>query len=544
MSSIEETYCLVLGGGPVGLSLAIDLGLRQVPAILVSQNLVTAEFPKCNSSTSRTMEHFRRLGIAPEVRKAGVGGLGAKFPKAVSFRTRFCEYELGRIEFNSLFDGRWPGPEYGHIINQMYLEPILKRAAQAQPSIDVRFGHQALEVKFSGEGATVTVEDVATKDKYQIRARYVVGCDGSRSLARKAIGARLSGEGGSAVRKFMSGSMMTYFVRAPKLYETSRAVPAALNWIVNHDATGFIFAQDGRERFIVHYRVPPEVDWRTLDAKDVMARMLGPQAEYEIMAAGPWTGGVALVADKYAEGPVFIAGDAAHLYTPLGGFGMNTGIGDVMNLGWKLAAMYQGWGGEHLLDTYDAERRPIGVRNSRIGIHCAARKDKWRIPADINEDTPEAEASRQRFGAFIAEDDKDEYATVGVQLGERYESQIVMKSSETPPADLWDRYESTDFPGCRAPHFVLPDGESLYDALAPDFGLIAFAGADCTAIEIAAAAHGLPLRTVRVPTRDEQYRHDLVLVRPDGHIAWVGDVVSGDASNLIDRVRGALPEIS
>lgn len=537
MATTEETFCLIIGGGPVGLSLALDLGARGVPAILVNENLTTAEHPKCNYSNARTMEHFRRLGIASEVRQAGVD---VKLPRAVSYRTRYCEHELGRIELTFLTTPEWPGPENPHSINQVHLEPILKRITEAQPSIDVRFGKQALDLTFDDDGAVASIEDVVTGMRSMIRARYVAGCDGSRSMVRRKIGAKFAGDDGSIVRNFVSGCMMAYFIRAPGLHEAAQSTPALMTWIVNHDARGYIMSQNGRDCFIVHYQAPPGVDWRTLSSEDVLARMLGRQAEYEILAASPWTGGLALVADNYAQGPAFVLGDAAHLYTPLGGFGMNTGIGDAMNLGWKLAAMHQGWGGEHLLASYDAERRPIGVRNSQIGVHCAARKDRWRIPADINEDTPAAEASRKRFGDFIAEDDRDEYATLGVQLGERYESQIIAPSDDTPPPDPWDRYVPSDSAGCRTPHFFLADGRSLYDALAPDFGIIAFGDADAAPIEAAAAERGLPLRVVRVAARDPQYRRDLVLVRPDGHIAWAANEAPADAFALIDRVRGAL----
>ncbi|MET4204457.1 MULTISPECIES: FAD-dependent monooxygenase [unclassified Bradyrhizobium] len=537
MISREETFALIIGGGPVGLSLALDLGRRNVPTILVNQGTVTAQHPKCNYSNTRTMEHFRRLGIASEVRRSG---LGADFPRAVSFRNRFTEYELGRIELTFLKESVWPGPEYPHNISQLFLEPILKAHAETQDGIDIRFGHKALEITMDEDGATVLVEELKSGARYVVRAAYVIGCDGASSLVRQTIGSKLVGENGSIVRNFVSGTMMAYFIRSPTLYGKSRATPAVLTWIVNHDARGFIMSQDGREKFIVHYQVPPGVDWQNLKTEDVMARMLGPTADYEVLSSGPWRGGLALVADKYSDGRAFIAGDAAHLYTPLGGFGMNTGIGDAINLGWKLAAMHQGWGGRHLTESYDPERRPIGTRNSQIGIHCAARKDKWHIPADINEDSPTAEKSRASFGAFIAEDDRDEYATLGIQLGERYFSPVVVPPTESPAVDSWDRYTPSDAAGARAPHFLLDEQTSVYDAFGFDFALIAFAGADSEPIEREAASCKLPIRTVRSAKLDPQYKHLLVLVRPDGHVAWSGDRAPADARALIDRIRGAI----
>lgn len=536
MATRVDIFTLIIGGGPVGLALAIDLGLRGVPAILVNDGLETARNPKCNYSNARTMEHFRRLGIAAEVRQSG---LGVDLPRTVSFRTRFVGHELGRIELSFLKGEEWPGPEFGHHINQLYLEPILKRHAEATKSVDVRFGQQAVDLAFDHEGATVDIDDVVTGERSTVRARYVVGCDGARSMVRRAIGATLTGEDGTVARNFVSGTMMSYFIKAPKLFEQAKAGPAMMTWIVNLDARGFIFSQNGRDRFIVHYGVPPGEHWQDVDPDEVLAKMLGPGVEYEIISSGLWTGGLALVADHYASERAFIAGDAAHLFTPLGGFGMNTGIGDAMNLGWKLAGVYYGWGGAGLLHSYGVERQPIGVRNSSIGVHCAKRKDKWQIPPDINEDSDEAERRRREFGAYIAEDDRDEYVTMGMQLGERYASDIIVPPAHPTTDDPWDVYIPTSEAGARAPHFVLGDGRSIYDAFGLDFGLIAFSGADPTAVEEAASARGLPLRTVKVAAKDPQYRHSLILVRPDGHIAWSADVAPENSLALVDKVRGA-----
>lgn len=521
----------------MGLALAVDLGVRDIPAILVSENTETALNPKCNFSNARTMEHFRRLGIANEVRQSGLAN--TEVPRVVAYRNRFVEHELGRIDLSFMRDQNWPGAELPHHINQMFLEPLLRRNAEANPSVDVRFGRRATGLKVGDGGAEVTVEDVATGTESTIRARYVIGCDGARSMVRRAIGANFIGEDGSEVRSFVSGTMLSYFIKAPDLFKSAKAGGALMTWIVNHDARGFIYSQNGRDQFIVHYGVPPGIDWQSVSAKDVLGKMLGSDVEYEILSYGPWTGGLALVADNYGTGPAFVAGDAAHLFTPLGGFGMNTGIGDAMNIGWKLAAMYQGWGGEHLLQSYDPERRPIGIRNSSIGVHCAKRKNKWQIPADINENTENAQHARDTFGAFVVEDDRDEYVTMGLQLGERYVSDVIIPPTEAPPEDRWDVYVASDAAGARAPHFMLDDGRPLYDAFGLDFGLLAFDGEDTTPLEETAIKRNLPLKVIEVAKQDPQYTRRLVLIRPDGHIAWSGDACPSDALALIDKVRGA-----
>lgn len=533
----EECFVFIAGGGPVGLSLAFDLGDRGVPVILANDNPETARHPKCHYVHTRTMEHFRRLGIADEITQNGI----KQVSRAVAFRTRYCGFELGRIHLSFLALENWPGPEYPLNISQLAVEPVLRAHAEAQPSVSVRFGWRVTALSQGEDGALITIENVTDGEQRQIRARYVVGCDGSRSLVRRTLGISMAGKDGSAVHDFMSGTMLTYFFRSEMLHARCGHQPAVMTWIVNNDARGWIMSQNGRDQFVAHFRVPAEVDWRSLDSSEVLERLLGPGIEYSMISQGPWTGGLALVAERFEKDGVFLAGDAAHLYTPLGGFGLNTGIGDAMNVSWKLAAVYKGWGGAGLIASYHTERHPICERNSQIGVTCAARKDHWIVPPDINEDTPEAEARRRALGAFIEEDDKQEYATIGIQLGERYASPIIASdASRAPPPDPWDRYVPSDYPGARVPHFRLPDGRSLYDALGDGFGLIAFGTAESLPLEAAARDRGVPLTLIRIAERPDDYARDLILVRPDQHIAWSGDRLPASSAELIDQVRGAI----
>jgi hypothetical protein len=304
---------------------------------------------------------------------------------------------------------------------------------------------------------------------------------------------------------------------------------------------GMMYSQDGRETWVVHYQVPPGMDWQAVDAGAVVAAMIGrADVPFEIISGGPWTGGLALVAEHYQSGPVFLAGDAAHLFTPLGGLGMNTGIGDVMSLCWKLAAVHEGWGGPQLLDSYELERKPMGLRNVQLGIRCTRIMDGWRLPPNFEQDSAAADAARRALGERIMEEDRVQYLTVGIQLGERYEnSPIICPDPDPPPPDSWDSYTPIERPGARTPHFWLAPGRALFDAFGRGFTLLDFGapqGAD--GIATAAQARGVPLETLRLESRDDLYRSKLVLVRPDQHIAWHGDAVA-DATAVIDRVRGA-----
>jgi hypothetical protein len=369
-----------------------------------------------------------------------------------------------------------------------------------------------------------------------------VAADGARSLARRTLGIDMKGDDGTIERKFMSGTMLSTYVRAPKLVELSGRPPAIITWITNNEVRGFMFAQDERERWIVHYQVPHGVDWQTVDVPEIMRKMFGCDTEFEIISGGPWTGGLALVSEHYQSKRIFLAGDAAHLFTPLGAFGMNTGIGDVMNLCWKLGAVHAGWAGEDLLASYETERRPIGVRNAQHGVLCAQRQSAWPIPADVEDDTPEAEAGRKALGAYCLEDDKEQYNTAGIQLGERYEDSPLIVTDATPaPKDEWYNYVACDRAGARAPHFTLPDGRSLYAAMGADFTLLVFGDADTAPLEAAARERDVPLTVLRTGLvgPPEPYTHRLVLIRPDHHIAWHGDAIPADADFVLDTLRGA-----
>src|SRR5262249_28746468 len=308
------------------------------------------------------------------------------------------------------------------------------------------------------------VENVQTGERRRITSRYLFGIDGASSTVRRALGFAMIGEDGSTQRAFMGGTMLSFFIRSPTLMAASKRPPTNMTWILNPEMRGMMYAQDGRETWVVHYQVPPGADWRAVDAKAVIAAMIGADVELEIISGGPWTGGLALVAEHYQSGRVFLAGDAAHLFTPLGGLGMNTGIGDVMNLCWKLAAVRQGWAGPRLTDSYEIERRPMGVRNSQLGVRCSRVMDGWILPKNFEDDGATADAARRAFGAKIMREDRPQYLTVGIQLGERYEtSPIVWPDEDDAPPDTWDAYTPIDRPGARAPHFWLAPGRAAYD---------------------------------------------------------------------------------
>jgi 2-polyprenyl-6-methoxyphenol hydroxylase-like FAD-dependent oxidoreductase len=528
----EETFVLIAGGGPIGLSAAIELSWRGVPYVLVNERPETATHPKCNNTNARSMEHFRRLGIAKELRAEG---LPADVERSSAYVTRYCGYEFGRLPRPW---SEWPTPELPATISQIVLERALRRIAESRPGAQIHFGCKLEAFSTDDNGVTAQVVDVATAKRRSIRARYLIGADGAGSSVRRALGVDMSGEDGTAPRAFMGGTMLSYYIRAPKLMEASGRKQSQMTWIINPQMRAMMYAQDGRERWVAHYQVPKGVDWQTLDARAVVAKMLGADVDFEIISGGPWTGGLALVAEHYQSGPVFLAGDAAHLFTPLGGLGMNTGIGDVMNLCWKLAAVHDGWAGPALLDSYEVERRPMGQRNVQLGIRCTAVMDAWEVPADFEADTPKAAQERAALGARAVVEDLAQYKTVGIQLGERYEGSPIVSPDGTPaPPDSFDSYAPLPRSGARAPHVWLGDGHALYDDFGPGFTLLDFGNAkDAAAFTQAARERGVPLKLLPLAAV-APYDTRLVLVRPDQHICWHGDSVT-DAGKVLDQVRG------
>ncbi len=531
-----ETFVLVVGGGPVGLSASIDLSWRGVPHILVTANTETATHPKCNTTNTRSMEHFRRLGIARDLRSEA---LPDELERASAYVTRYCGYEFGRLP-RAYAD--WPTPEVPATISQIVLEKTLRQIAESKPQAQVMFGWKLVSFTSDDAGVTANIADVASGEQRTVRARFMLGADGASSIIRRTLGFGMIGEDGAVPRAFMGGTMLSYFIRAPRLNAASGRRPSHMTWIVNPDMRAMFYAQDGREKWVVHYQVPAGIDAKSVDPRDIVRKLIGDDTvDFEILSGGPWTGGLALVAEHYQSGPVFLAGDAAHLFTPLGGLGMNTGIGDVMNLTWKLAAVHDGWGGPHLTESYEPERRPIGVRNSQLGVRCAAVMDGWETPPDFEADTSQAAAIRAALGARAVVEDRPQYRTVGLQLGERYENSpvIVADNSPAPPDDA-QNYVPLDRPGARAPHVWLGKDRSLFDAFGKGFTLLDFGAPDgAAAFAEAAKQRGVPLGVLPMtPGAGSPYVSTLVLVRPDQHIVWHGDSAA-DATAVIDRVRGA-----
>jgi 2-polyprenyl-6-methoxyphenol hydroxylase-like FAD-dependent oxidoreductase len=538
---------LIVGAGPVGLTLAIDLAWRNIDVTVVEMRARAAPpEPKCNHVAARTMEIFRRLGVVEKVRNAG---LPADYPHDVSYRTAFTGQELTRIPIPcrrdrfTRTDGpdcNWPTPEPPHRINQIFLEPILFEHAAAHPRIRILNRAAVEDVVVEDAGASLSLRDLETGACRRLNCRYLIGCDGARSVVRKAIGAELSGD--AVVQRVQS----TY-IRAPDLIDRQHCERAWGTGVINPRRAGMVYAIDGRERWLVHnYMKPGEGDFDQVDRDACIRTILGVGADfaYDIISREDWYGR-RLIADKFRDRSAFIAGDAAHIWVPYAGYGMNAGIADAMNLSWLLAAHLNGWAPASILDAYQAERWPITSQVSRFAMaHAEAEiRRRGEVPAEIEDAGPAGELSRRQVGQLAYEINVRQYACAGLNFGSYYDrSPIIVYDGSEHPAYTMDSYTPSDAPGCRTPHLWCGDGRSLYDAMGPEFTLLRFDHAvDVTALESAARSRGVPLRVLDIarPQTATFYGGGLVLSRPDQHVAWRGGALPADALALIDHVRGA-----
>jgi 2-polyprenyl-6-methoxyphenol hydroxylase-like FAD-dependent oxidoreductase len=552
---VEDADVVVVGAGPVGLTLAIDLAWRGVK-VVVAETRAFDEAPnvKCNHVAARSMEQYRRLGFVAAVRNAG---LPPDFPNDVAFRTTVTGLELARIPIPCRAeryiarggpDSDWPTPEPPHRINQLYFEPILRAHAATLANIRLlyRTRVEAVESVDAGadgqQSARVAAIELVHGEKLELRSRYVVGCDGGSSIVRKQIGARLNGT--AVIQRVQS----TY-IRAPRL---AALIPGKRAWsyyAANPRRCGTMFAIDGGETWLIHNHLnPDELEFDAVDRDRSIRTILGvgDDFEYEVISKEDWVGR-RLVADRFRAGNVFIAGDAAHLWVPYAGFGMNAGIADATNLAWLLGARLQGWAEETILDAYAAERQPITEQVSQFAMDHAQKMIKARgaVPAQIEAPGPEGEALRAQLGEASYALNVAQFCCAGLNFGYFYDrSPIVAGDGEVPPPYTMDTFTASTVPGCRAPHFWLADGRSLYDAFGPAYTLLRFdRTVDAAPLLDAAAARRMPLALLDIDAAvtmvPPAYRHALVACRSDQHVAWRGDRVPAAPAQLVDVLRGA-----
>lgn len=548
MNALPESSVIIIGAGPCGLVLAIELGRRGIATIVLEEKISPARFPAANATQARTMEHYRRLGFAETVRAQG---LPPDYPTDIAYFTRYTRHELARFSLPSAraareivrsLSGSWSAAELPHRVSQMFVEQVLRAQAEACPTVSLRPGWRMAAIRDTGTGVEVDVEHDGGRTT--LRADYVLGADGGGSPTRKALGYGYAGEG-SAVRDFMGGRMFAIYFRSSKLYDVIPHPRAWMYWAVNRERRSFMATVNGRDEFNFHTQLKGDEQADRISdaqAKAMFQATLGAALDVEIIARSSWNAGYTLVAERFQRGRVFIGGDAAHLFTPAGGLGYNTAVEDAVNLGWKLAAVLKGWGGPRLLASYEAERQPLARRNTTYARGFADSLGLFVPPAELEEESPAGAAARQRTGDHFNAHARAEFNIPGITFGGRYDgSPIIVPDGSAPPPDAANSYVPTACPGGRAPHLWLDDGRSLYDAFGFEFTLLRLGSkpADAGPFQAAAAAANIPLAVVHV-ARDEArdlYGADLALIRPDQIVAWRGNAAGG-ALDVLRQVAG------
>jgi 2-polyprenyl-6-methoxyphenol hydroxylase-like FAD-dependent oxidoreductase len=555
---------VIVGGGPVGLVLALFLDFYGVKSVIINTEPRERWHPKGNGQNARTMEHYRWLGFSDEVRKLG---LPSDHPFDQAYFTRLSKHEIFRfpmptgeeriaMRLKEPVTDQTPEPMFH--VNQMYVERFLLQKVREARNVDVRFGWTAKWFMQDEDGVQVHACNTDGSEEADFVSEYTVACDGARGFIRKTLGIGYEGD----VQKhgaYWSGQFFSIYMRIPDLYPRFVGHRRAwMYWAVNPDpdTRGVIIALNGVDEFMM--LIKPRAGWTDVDQDEVarwVQKSIGEDIPVEIIGYSPWAAGQALVAERYKAGRIMIAGDAAHLFTPTGGFGMNTGIDDSVNLAWKLAAVLQGWGGPKLLDTYEIERKPIGMRNTGASRKYASMMHDAVVPENIEAEGPEGEAARVvasqmtyiRKNHFVRPEHKD---ALGVQLGSRYDGSPVFIPDSKPPVDefprTYDEYVPSGVPGGRAPHLWLDAkrvmGSSLYDRLGKGFTLLRLNGnrANVSGFERAALKRGIPLCVLDIdlPEARELYGRDFALIRPDQYIVWRGDHLPDDPDAVFAAVTG------
>ncbi len=529
--SETDTDVLIVGAGPAGLSLAVELGTQGHRCIVVERNDRVGHAPRAKTSNVRTRGLFRRWGIADKL--AAQSPFGVDYPSNVVFATRLGGYELHRFgnafNCNPQRDDRFP--EHAQWIPQYKVEGVLKTRAGELPGVTMLFSTQLDDFRDDGDNVLATVSDVNTGEKKRIRARYLVGADGSRSTVRERLGIKMEGTSP------LSHNHNIIF-RSAGLARSHTLGPAVMYWLVNAEVPSVVAPLDADDKWT--FGCPKLAD-ASFDPADLIRKAIGFDVDVEILSRDEWTAHQ-LIARSYGAGRIYLIGDACHLHPPFGGYGMNMGIADAVDLGWKLSALLSGWGGETLLASYEIERRQVHRRVIDESVANHAFTSKGLVAEGLEDEGSAGEAVRAAVAATIEETKRREFHSLGVVLGSRYSTSPLFVPGATPASAATsgnDEYVPSAQPGCLAPHFWLgagrSSGASLYDHFATKgFTLLVTTSKSVDLLVQTAAELGIPLRVLVQPSKElnRLYGCDLALIRPDQYVAWSGNGIHEACSAL------------
>ena len=525
-----KTDVLIVGGGPVGLAMAVELRHQGIDCILVEQSDGVVVDPKVSTIGPRSMEFCRRWGIAKQIRNAG---WPADHTLDIAWVTTVGGHEIYRAHFPSYADRALPDytPEPEQVCPQNWFAPIFVNYLGQYPQGQLRLLTRLDSFEQTPEGTQAQVTNLQTESPETIHAQYIVACDGARSMIRKLCGV-------GAPTFHPTQVFQSVVFRAPELATQLGKRHAMVFYLVNPIIQEPLRSVDGHSLYRLILK--PLADGEIHEPESAIRAAISIDTPFEIVSNVQWRL-THRVADHFRSGRIFFVGDCAHTLSPSGGFGMNTGIGDAVDLGWKLAATIKGWADPKLLDTYEIERRPIAVRNMEEANANLQRTQKRSIPPVIMSDSPEGKQIRASMAEGMERNNvKREFDAPGVHFGYRYSSPTIIPDG-IPPTNDPHQWQQSSYPGDRAPHAWLAPGKSTLDLFGHSFVLMYFnslQGVD-TFVKVC-QEKGVPLMSQHIdnPEIAKLYERAYVLVRPDGHVAWRGDTLPVDPTDLINRVRG------
>src|SRR5260221_905264 len=534
-----DPQVIIVGAGPVGLTLAVDLGLRGARCILVEKKREPQFLPKMERCNARSMEMFRRIGLADELRAAGLTTdsvmdvyIILTMTRAPLLHLNYPSVDMAREQIRKINDGSTPLEPY-QLISQYTLEPVLKRSVERIPTVTVRYGTELVELEEDGPSVVATVRSSNGRSR-KITAAYLVGCDGGSSLVRKQLGIRLRGEANLA--SFRQG-----LYRCDELYDRlplGEGPGRGRHYLVADEWASFLIMQDSKRHWTLHAAVESDDEM-----KQRFEQTVGAPVRYEMLYCGEWRQNL-LLADRYRKGRVFLAVDAVHLVIPAGGLGMNTGVGDAFDLSWKLAATLAGWGGPGLLDSYEIERRQVGERNIGASRYATLGYRKWRAQwrPEIDQNSPQGMVARDRLAAVADVEQRKVNEMIGAELGYRYVDSPIIDNIPGGPEHLFRDYRPTSWPGARLPHVWLQDGTPIQDRISnAGYTLLCLNGQhETAALEKAFRDRSAPFSMLHVASEPARaiYERDLILLRPDMHVVWRGISLPDNAAQLAALATG------
>ena len=534
-----DASVIIVGAGPVGLSLAINLGRAGIKTILLEQNPEPQFLPKMERCNARSMELFRRIGLSKKIRDAGLRAdcsmdvfIVEDLTKPPLLEEKHPSIEESQKKIRDCNDLAMALEPY-QLISQYTLEPLLKTEAESLKSVEVRFAHKFIE--FEQNDTSVTVRCMGSNGELlSFSADYLVGCDGGSSPIRKQLGIKLRGEGRILELQQALFYCEELFDRLPQ----GDGPGKGRHYHRADTEHTFLIMQDSTKHWSLHATVP---DSEAMKRK--FEEIVGFPVNYELISCAPWRQNL-LLADRYRDGRVFLAGDSVHLVIPTGGLGMNTGVGDAFDLAWKLIGTLKGWGGPELLDSYEIERRQVGERNVGASRYANIGRQQWRSIAtqDIFSGTPHGEASKQALVQVADSEQRKGNRMIGAELGYRYVDSPCIDNIPGGPEHRVGEYHPNVWPGSRLPHCWLDDGTAIQDHLPETYILLSLGTKppDTTRIRKSFEATGAPVTEVKVESdriRD-LYGFDFLVLRPDMHVVWRGTQVPRNASELVSVATG------